>query len=337
MSQMPNQSSQETYQSTTPDNLITMPTQQVSNQVQYQGNLAMQPQTVQYQQPAQVVQFPQQIQAPSQAPLPQQVSSPTPSQEKGNPWETAFNKVVSLLSSPPLFPQQAAQQSQPAQYNPNNPYSAAAFRQAHQSPQTLPSEQTNPAQYGNNYSQMSSPQYQNVPGRSEAVQSWGYPSEATAELRRSDASFASTEELIQAMGPRAAEMLNESHCKLEDMYQQQAQQLAELNQFALTSVDTMAQLYPHIQRYQAMENMVTDPDRLAAYTVDFFNHVHPLPPRENAVRPLVRPDFPSSPSGNGGNGEMQLRDVRPEQRWMVADQMERQGLMRGKQILVGGY
>jgi hypothetical protein len=154
---------------------------------------------------------------------------------------------------------------------------------------------------------------------------------------RSDASFASTEELIQAMGPRAAEMLNESHCKLEDFYVQQQHQIAELNQFAINSYDTMRQLAPHIQRYEAMENMVTDPNRLAAYTVDFFNHVHPLPPRENAVRPLVRPDYPSTPSSNGGNGEMRLADIRPEQRWMVADQMERQGLMRGKQILVGGY
>jgi hypothetical protein len=154
---------------------------------------------------------------------------------------------------------------------------------------------------------------------------------------RSDASFASTEELIQAMGPRAAEMLNESHCKLEDLYQQQQQQIAELNQFAVNSYDTMRQLAPHIQRYEAMETLMTDPDRLAAYTVDFFTHVHPLPPRENAVRPLVRPDFPASPAGDGGNGEMRLADVRPEQRWMVADQMERQGLMRGKQILVGGY
>jgi hypothetical protein len=138
------------------------------------------------------------------------------------------------------------------------------------------------------------------------------------------------------MGPRAAEMLNESHCKLEDLYQQQAQQLAELNQFALTSVDTMRQLAPHIQRYEAMENMVTDPDRLAAYTVDFFTHVHPLPERQSATRPMVRPDYPSSPQGAGGGGQMRLADVRPEQRWMVADQMERQGMLRGKQILVGG-
>lgn len=152
--------------------------------------------------------------------------------------------------------------------------------------------------------------------------------------QRSNTAFASTEELIGQLGPRAAEILNESHCKTEDQLQMASQQAQVLHQFALESVQTMQQLAPHIERYGRMEELLTDPDRLAAYTVDYFTHVNPLPERPNAAASLVRPDFPSMPTNSGGNGQMRLADVRPDQRYMVADQMEARGLMNGKLIVV---
>jgi len=96
----------------------------------------------------------------------------------------------------------------------------------------------------------------------------------------------------------------------------------------------MQQLAPHIERYARMESLLTDPDRLAAYTVDYFTYIKPLPERPNAAASLVRPDFPSMPTNSGGNGQMRLANVRPDQRWMVADRMEAQGLMNGKTIIV---
>lgn len=97
----------------------------------------------------------------------------------------------------------------------------------------------------------------------------------------------------------------------------------------------MQALQPHIERYAAMEHLLTDGNRLAAYTVDYFTHVEPQPDRPNAAASLVRPEFPAMPSGAGQqDGQLRLANIRPDQRWMVADQMEKQGLLRGKPILV---
>jgi hypothetical protein len=151
---------------------------------------------------------------------------------------------------------------------------------------------------------------------------------------RSNTSVASTEELIQAYGPRAAEIINESHCRLEDALKRAAIENQHLRQFANQSIRTINALRPHIERYAKMEHLLTNPERLANYTVDFFTKVVPVPPRPNAAAPLVRPDFPSMPTQSGNSGGVRLGDIRPDQRWMVADKMERSGMLRGKQILV---
>ena len=102
--------------------------------------------------------------------------------------------------------------------------------------------------------------------------------------------MASTEELIAQYGGRAAEIINEYACQLEDKLQALTQAYQESMAYNVRSFETIQALAPHIQRYQAMENLLTNPDSLAAYTVDFFTYVQPLPERPNAA-PLVRPDF----------------------------------------------
>ncbi len=143
--------------------------------------------------------------------------------------------------------------------------------------------------------------------------------------------------MIAQYGPRAAEILNESHCKIEDQLVRLTQHAQELQAFGVQSVMTINALAPHIERYGNMENLLTDSNRLAQYTVDYFTHVDPVPDRpqpESASASLVRPDFPSIPMPNTPGG-VRLADVRPEQRWMVADQMERSGLLQGKPLIVG--
>lgn len=168
---------------------------------------------------------------------------------------------------------------------------------------------------------------------------------------RSSGEFASTEELISHYGERAAEILNESHCKLEDLYSQQASQLAEFQRFAINAHRTVASLAPHIQRYESMENLLLDPNRLADYTVNFFTHVHPVPStselmqmqQQQQMQPqqmqqVQRAALPATPQGytNGSNGSrVNLADVPPEHRWMVADRMEKAGMFNGK-VLIGG-
>lgn len=174
-----------------------------------------------------------------------------------------------------------------------------------------------------------------------------------ASLQRSNTNFASTEELEQRYGRRAAEVLNESHCKLEDelkRYQATATVYARQATVADRTIKalvphiatyqaadrTIRALVPHINRYNNMEQLLSDPTRLAKYTVDMFTHVYPVQAKErpSATQPLVRPDFPSMPSARVP-GNVRLGDVRPDQRWMVADRMEKAGLMRGKPIVNG--
>ena len=94
---------------------------------------------------------------------------------------------------------------------------------------------------------------------------------------------------------------------------------------------TIQGLKPHIQRYAQMEDMLTDPNRLAAYTVDYFTHVVPVQTQQQQFQ---RPEFPGGAPSGGGGGQFQLAQVRPDQRWMVADQLEKQGMFRGK-VLIG--
>lgn len=96
---------------------------------------------------------------------------------------------------------------------------------------------------------------------------------------------------------------------------------------------TIQQLKPHIARYGQMEQMLTDPNRLAAYTVDFFTHVHPVQNQQPQPQ-FQRPEFPGGAPSGGGGRQFSLAQVRPDQRWQVADQMERQGMFQGK-VLIG--
>lgn len=88
-----------------------------------------------------------------------------------------------------------------------------------------------------------------------------------------------------------------------------------------------------MQRYESMENLLTDPDRLAAYTVDFFTHVHPVD-NNNNIPPQQR--YPQLPPAQQSPNGIDLGSIAPEKRWMVADEMERQGMFNGKPLIVGG-
>lgn len=143
--------------------------------------------------------------------------------------------------------------------------------------------------------------------------------------------MSSTEELIQQFGPRAAEILNEYACNLEDQLQALTQQYQESMAYNVRSFETVQALAPHIQRYQAMETLLTDPNRLAQYTVDYFTHVQPLPERPNAA-PLIRPDFPAILS-NPQPGVPSLSDIHPAERWRIVDAMDRQGMLKNKQLI----
>lgn len=103
-----------------------------------------------------------------------------------------------------------------------------------------------------------------------------------------------------------------------------------LHAFGVQSVATVNALAPHMERYQEMENLLVDPDRLAAYTVDFFTKVHPV-----NSQPVPQYQHPQLPPAHQSPGGIDLASIRPDQRWMVVDEMERQGLLQGKPLIIG--
>lgn len=107
---------------------------------------------------------------------------------------------------------------------------------------------------------------------------------------------------------------------------------------ALTAAQqTIQNLAPHVERYQKMEALMTNPDSLAQYTVDFFTHVHPVQSvrEQQAVQQqMQRPSFPDMPAANAqGSGQVVLGQVAPWERYKVADAMEQQGFFRTKVLV----
>ncbi len=135
----------------------------------------------------------------------------------------------------------------------------------------------------------------------------------------------------------APSQLNKYACDLEDTLQAYGAELQKTQQFVQYQHDVLQKLSPHIERYKAMETLLTDPTLLASYVNDYFTHVHPVEAGNPAAQQppgYERQPFPSMPSSNSGNGKINLSDVRPDQRWMVADQMEQAGLFNGKQLVI---
>jgi hypothetical protein len=110
-------------------------------------------------------------------------------------------------------------------------------------------------------------------------------------------------------------------------------ELGKTQQFAQYQHSVLEQLNPHIERYKAMETLLTEPTLLAAYVNDFFTQVHPVQ-TEAEQQHSSRPAFPDMPASTGNGGKVNLSDIRPDQRWMVADQMEQAGLFNGKRLVV---
>jgi hypothetical protein len=137
-------------------------------------------------------------------------------------------------------------------------------------------------------------------------------------------------------GENAAEILNRSHCQLEDALEQQVsinQQLVqEYHSYALATAQLTAELQEHINRYVAMEEMVTDPDKLADYVIQFYTYAHPVPSQsEIQEMSKQRSTLPGTPLPQQSES-INLSQVPPEKRWMMTDMLEKQGLLKGKML-----
>jgi hypothetical protein len=248
--------------------------------------------------------------APSQY-APQSQSEATNS----NPWESAFNKVVNLLSAPVQSPFQA-QPSQTTQYSPANFGQQASQATQQSAPQTW---QANPT---------SSPSS----SQTFSVQSL----EDVADLLQWSPE---TRHVVSAYGVEAPAILNNYALQLEGMLDSavawgtQAKGLIE--GYAEFAVNERAE-------NEAYNEILTNPDVLSDYTLKFFGPEGPYPVYENeteletpgyrteAVNPMMA-QFPAPPSAAApqqpenfwGNFKQQM-DVDPSQAWRILNQAQPQ-------------
>jgi hypothetical protein len=235
---------------------------------------------------------------------------------QGNPWESAFNKVVGLLSAPVQSPFQGQPSVAPTQYAPAN-YGQQVGQATQQSaPQTWQANQT----YSPNSSQTFS------------VQSLG----DVADLLQWSPE---TRHVVSAYGVEAPAILNNYALQLEGMLDSavawgtQAKDLIEgYAEFAVNE---------H-QENLAYNEILTNPDVLSDYTLKFFGPEGPYPVYESeteldtpgyrteAVNPYM-PQFPAPPAAaapqqpeNFWGSFKQQMDMDPAQAWRLLNQAQPQ-------------
>lgn len=319
---------------------------QQGNPYQVQGNLAMQPQ---YQTPtAQVIPFPTQQQTSEyQQPRPlyrqpdsvpyQQNNSPnyTQTSPQDNPWKEALNSVLGLLSSRADSPARTQAYQSDRIPNPlNNQYSAVSYSQSQTSPQIYSQPQYSQEVSGASYSQVSPIGQQEIQMLLRQQLAEERSAEELANVT-SNGQFATNEELYQQLGPNAPAILNRSHCQLEDRLAMADELIKVYDQFFLDSVHFTEALKPHAARYEALENLLLDPDALKEYYIQLRLHadggqVQQQQPQQQVYQQQV-PDerqyrevqaFPSMPSQSAPADDPRFDDIRPDLRWLILDKME---------------
>jgi hypothetical protein len=161
-----------------------------------------------------------------------------------NPYKEAFNRVVSLLSSPVQFPFQG-QQSAPTQGI---------------DPASFSSQQS--VGYSSN---SAAPIYPSSQGYSPSYSQTSQ--EITTQQLLANGVSPQSLEVIDHFGADAPAVLNDYACTVEDALIARYEQLTE----AVQLLEELA------KEHQAYEAILTDPDILADYTCEFFGPEGPYP------------------------------------------------------------
>ena len=231
----------------------------------------------------------------------------------GNPWESAFNKVVNLLSAPVQSPFQGQQSAPtPTAYTPAN-YGQGSNQATQQSvaPTSYPNQGYSPS-----YSQTSS----------------GPSLEAIADyLQLSNDS----RQVLDAFGVEAPAVLNQYALQLEAMLDSA---VAWGNRAANNIQGYAAFAVNEHQENLAYNEILTNPDVLSDYTLRFFGPEGPYPVYENEAQLETRGyptqqveaaygNFPAPPAAAGmqqpenfwgGFNETMARD--PQNAWRMLNQ-----------------
>lgn len=240
-------------------------------------------------------------------------SQPTES-PAGNPWESAFNKVVNLLSAPVQSPFQGQSSTPATQYSPAN-YGLASNQAT---PQSAAQTWSPNQEYSPNSSQTSS---------SPSLEQIADYLDLSQESRM----------VLDAYGVEAPALLNNYALNLEGMLDSA---VAWGNQAAnlITGYANFA-VNEH-QENLAYNEILTNPDVLSDYTLKFFGPEGPYPVYENeaqletrgyptqAMQPEVG-QFPAPPAAAAPQApenfwntfnEMMARD--PQNAWRVINQAQ---------------
>jgi hypothetical protein len=216
--------------------------------------------------------------APSYQSAPTQYAPQSqPAESQGsNPWESAFNKVVNLLSAPVQSPFQGQQSQIPTQYTPAN-YGQPSSQVTQQSaPLTWsPSQESSP-----NYSQTSS-----TPSLEQIADLVGMSQESR--------------QVMDAFGIEAPAVLNNYALNLEQMLDSA---VAWGNNAAnlITGYANFA-VNEH-QENLAYNEILTNPDVLSDYTLKFFGPEGPYPVYENEAQLETR-GYPTQEVGQPQLGQ----------------------------------
>ena len=197
--------------------------------------------------PAPQVQAQMGIQGQPSTPTASYPQAPQAAPQQDNPYKEAFSKVVGLLSSPVQFPFQGQPSTQTQAVD----------------PASYASQQT--PQYSNAVAPTSTPGINSNQGLSS--NSSQTSQEITADQLRANGVSEASLQIIDHFGPNAAEDLNTYAVQIEDSLIQTNQQLGE----------SVALLKELSAEHKAYEKILTDPDVLADYTVEFFGKNGPYP------------------------------------------------------------
>ena len=201
--------------------------------------------------------------SPTQS-YPQASPSEAPTQE--NPYREAFNRVVGLLSSPVQLPFQGQQSNQTSEVSQANYSSPTAAQFSSQAPLTSQPGINNNQGYSNASSQASQ--------------------EISQEQLLANGVSPESLEVINHFGPDSAAVLNNYACQIEDSLIQTDSQLKE-------SVSLLQELN---NEHKIYEKILTDPDVLADYTVEFFgkNGPYPIPEKQQPTYQQVGQQTPQT-------------------------------------------
>lgn len=200
-------------------------------------------------------------------------SSPQSPSEQNSPWETAFNRVVGLLGSPVQSPFQGQPSQAPAQTPVQ--YSPANYGQTQS--QTTPVSAPQISSPSQDYSTNSSQTY-SVSSLADVADLVGWSPESRM--------------VIENYGTEAPAILNQYALNLEGVVDSAVAWGHEATDLLTKYADFAVNEHQENLTYN---EMLTNPDILSDYTLEFFGPNGPYPVYENEGQ-LETPGYPTAPA-----------------------------------------